>query len=85
MPRKFSMRCNTGGLLVDRFLVASDLGGATTEESVYHSARVKQVLNRTELGVGFCLGQRILRESLEVGPLPGYERATSFGQNQDQM
>jgi len=79
------MRCNTGVLLVDRFLVASDLGGATTEESVYHSARVKQVLNGTELGVGFCLGRRILRESLEVGPLLGYECATSLGQNQDQM
>jgi len=79
------MRCKTGVLLVNRFLVASDLRGATTEESVYHSARVKQVLNGTQLGVGFCLGQRILRESLEVGPLSGYECATSSGQNQDQM
>ena len=56
MSRKFNMRCTTGVLLVDRFLVASDLGGATTKESVYDSARVKQVINRAEMCVGFRLG-----------------------------
>lgn len=46
------------------------------EESVYHSARVKQVVNGangTEMVIGFRLGQRILRANLKVGPLLGYE------------
>jgi hypothetical protein len=79
------MRCTIGVLLFDRFLVAAGLGGATTEESVYDRACVKQVLNRTEKVVGVRLRRRIRRESLEVGPLPGYEEATSFGRNQNQM
>ena len=79
------MRCTIGVLLVDRFLVAAELGGATIEESVYDSASVKQVPNRTEKVVGVRLRRRIRRESLEVGPLPGYEEATSFGRNQNQM
>jgi hypothetical protein len=79
------MRCKFGVLLVDRFLIAPGLGGATTEESVYDSARMKQVPNRTEKGVGFRLRWRIRGESLEVGPLLGYECATSLRQNQNQM
>jgi hypothetical protein len=85
MSRKLSMRCTIGVLLVDRFIVAAGLGGATTEESVYHSAYVKQVLNRTEKVLGVRLRRRIRRESLEVGPLLGYECTTSLGQSQDQM
>jgi hypothetical protein len=76
------MRCTIGALLVDRFLVAAGLGGATTEESVYDSACVKQVLNRTEK---VHLRRRIRRESFEVGPLLGYECTTSLGQSQNQM
>ena len=83
MSRKFSMRC-TVGVLLNRFLVAAGLGGATTEESVYDSSRVKQVMDGTEMGRGFRL-RRLLWGNLEVGPLLGYERATSFGRNQDQM
>ena len=79
--RKFSMRCKMGVLLVHRFVVTAGLGAATTEESVYHSARVKQVSNGTKMGVEFVLRRRILRESLAVGPLLGYECATSFGQS----
>jgi uncharacterized protein involved in copper resistance len=79
------MRCTIGLLLVDRLLVAAGLGGATTEESVYDSARVKQVPNGTEKGVGFRLRRRIRRESFEIGPLLGYEETTSLGQTQDQM
>jgi hypothetical protein len=42
------MRCKLGVLLVDRFLIAPGLGGATTiEESVYDSACMKQLPNRT--------------------------------------
>jgi hypothetical protein len=74
-----------GVLLVDRFIGAAGLGGATTEESVYHSAGVKQVLNRTEKVVGVRLRRRIRWEGLEVGPLFGYECTTSLGQSQDQM
>ena len=55
------------------------------EESVYDSACVKQVLNRTEKVVGVRLRRRIRRESLEVGPLLGYECTTSLGQSQNQM
>jgi hypothetical protein len=83
ISRKLSMRCTIGVLLFDRFLVAAGLGGATTEESVYDSACVKQVPNRTEKVVGVRL--RIRRESLEVGPLLGYECTTSLGQSQNQM
>ena len=79
------MRCKLGVLLVDRFLIAPGLGGATTEESVYDSARMKQVPNRTEKGVGFRLCWRIRGGSLEVGPLLGYECPTSLRQNQNQM
>ena len=85
MSRKLSMRCTIGALLVDRFIVAAGLGGATTEESVYHSACVKQVPNRTEKVLGVRWRRRIRRESLEVGPLLGYECTTSLGQSQDQM
>jgi hypothetical protein len=85
VSRKFSMRCTIGVLLVDRFLVAAELGGATIEESVYDSASVKQVPNRTEKVVGVRLRRRIRRESLEVGPLLGYECTTSLGQSQNQM
>jgi hypothetical protein len=79
------MRCTIGVLLVDRFLVAAGLGGATTEESVYHSACVKQLPNRTDKVVEVRLRRRIQRESLEVGPLLGYECTTSLGQSKDQM
>jgi hypothetical protein len=85
MSRKFSMRCKLGVLLVDRFLIAAGLGGATTEESVYDSPCMKQVPNRTEKSVGFRLRWRIRGKSLEVGPLLGYEGATSLRQNQNQM
>ena len=74
MSRKFSMRCKIDVLLVRQISRrGSGLGGATTEESVYDSARVKQVINGTEMRVGFRWDRRILRESLEVGPLLGYE------------
>ena len=79
--RKFSMRCKMGVLLVHRFVVAAGFGAATTEESVYHSARVKQVPNGTQMSVEFVFGWWILRERLAVGPLLGYECATSFGQS----
>jgi len=47
---------------------------------------MKQLPNRTEeVVVGIRLRQRIRRESLEVGPLLGYERTTSLGQSQNQM
>jgi hypothetical protein len=85
VSRKLSMRCTIGVLLVDRFLVVAGLWGATTEESVYYSACVKQLAHGTETGVEFCFGRRFLRESLEVSPLFGYERATSLGQNQNQV
>ena len=68
------MRCKIDVLLVRQISHrGSGLGGATTEESVYDSARVKQVINGTEMRVGFRWDRRILRESLEVGPLLGYE------------
>jgi uncharacterized protein involved in copper resistance len=79
------MRCTIGVLLFDRFLVTAGLGGVTTEESVYDSACVKQVQNRTEKVVGVRLRRRIRREGLEVGPLLGYERTTSLGQSQNQV
>lgn len=79
------MRCKIGVLLFDRFLVAAGLGGATTEESVYDSACVKQVPNRTEKAVVVRLRCRIRRESLEIGPLVGYEETTSLGRTQDQV
>jgi hypothetical protein len=85
VSRKLSMRCTIGVLLVDRFLIFAGLWGATTEESVYYSACVKQVAHGTETVVEFCFGRRFLRESLEVSPLFGYERATSLGQNQNQV
>jgi hypothetical protein len=50
-----------------------------------HSAPVVHVLAQLvvagPVGVKFVLRRRILRESLDVGPLLGYECATSFGQN----
>jgi hypothetical protein len=77
---------------VDRFLVAgrAPTGGrsevATIEESVYDSACMKQLPNRTEkVVVGIRLVRRIRREGLEVGPLLGYECTTSLGQSQNQM
>ena len=76
------MRCKLDVLLIGRFLIAAGLGGATTEESVYDSARMKQVLNGTEKGVRFRLRWRIRGE---IGPLLGYEYATSLRQNQNQM
>jgi hypothetical protein len=79
------MHCTINVLLFDRFFVAAGLGGATTKESVYDSACVKQVRNRTEKVVGVRLRRRIRRESLEVGPLLGYECTTSLGQSQNQM
>jgi hypothetical protein len=79
------MRCTIGVLLVVRFFVTAGPGGATTEESVYDSACVKQVPNRTEKIGGVRLRRRIRRESLEVGPLLGYECTTSLGQSQNQM
>jgi hypothetical protein len=79
------MRCKMSVLLVDRFPVAAGLGGTTTEKSVYDSARVKQVRNGTEKGVWFRLRWRIRRESLQIGPLLGYECTTSLGQSQNQM
>jgi hypothetical protein len=79
------MRCTIGVLLFDRFLVTAGLGGVTTEESVYDSACVKQVQNRTEKVVGVRLRRRIRREGLEVGPLLGYECTTSLGQSKNQV
>ena len=72
-------------LLANRFFAVAIRWGMAVEESVYDRACVKQVLNRTEKVVGVRLRRRIRRESLEVGPLPGYEEATSFGRNQNQM
>jgi len=46
---------------------------------------MEQIAYGTENAVGFRLDQQILREIAEVGPLLRYERATSIGQNQDQM
>jgi hypothetical protein len=60
MSRKFRLRCKMVVLLAvlaDRFFfVAAGWGGAT-EESVYYSARLKQVPNGTEMGIGFRLGR----------------------------
>jgi hypothetical protein len=76
------MRCKLDVLLIDRFLIAAGLKGATTKESVYDSARMKQVLNGTEKGLRFRLRRRIRGE---IGPLLGYKCATSLRQNQNQM
>ena len=73
--------CN--GALLSRVLVCYYSEAA--EESVYDSACLKQVPNRTEKVVGVRLRWRIRRESLEVGPLLGYECTTSLGQSQNQM
>jgi hypothetical protein len=59
--------------------------GAAIEESVYHSARVNQVGDGTEMRILFRHGGRTRRGGIEVGPLGGYERATSIRQNQNQM
>ena len=53
------------------------------EESVYYSAGVKQVGDETEMRILHC--ERTRRGGIEVGPLGGNERATSIGQNQNQM
>jgi len=61
-------------------------GVATIEESVYDSACMKQLPNRTEkIVVGVRLHRRFRREGLEVGPLLGYECTTSLGHGQYQM
>ena len=72
-------------LLANRFFAVAIRWGMAVEESVYDSASVKQVPNRTEKVVGVRLRRRIRRESLEVGPLLGYECTTSLGQSQNQM
>ena len=72
-------------LLVNRFFAAGIGCGAAIEESVYYSADVKQLCNETEMGVLFRYCWRTRRGGIEVGPLGGYERATSIGQNQNQM
>jgi hypothetical protein len=59
---------------------------ATIEESVYDSACMKQLPNRTEkVAVRVRLRRRVRREGLEVGPLLGYECTTSLGHGQYQM
>jgi hypothetical protein len=55
------------------------------EESIYDSECMKQVPHRAKMGVGFRRGQRTMQARIEVGPLGRNERATSIGQNQDQM
>ncbi len=55
------------------------------EESVYYSAGVKQVGDETEMSILFRHRCRTRSGGIEVGPLGGYERATSIGQNQNQM
>jgi len=55
------------------------------EESVYYSAGVKQVGDETEMRILFRHCGRTRRAGIEVGPLGGNERATSIGQNQNQM
>jgi hypothetical protein len=72
-------------LLANRFFVVAIGCGAAIEESVYYSAGVKQVGDETEMRILFrhCCGTR--SGGIEVGPLGGYERATSIGQNQNQM
>jgi hypothetical protein len=44
-------------VLADRFFFVAVGWGGATEESVYYSARVKQVPNGTEMGVEFRLGR----------------------------
>jgi hypothetical protein len=59
---------------------------ATIEESVYDSACMKHLPNRTEkVVVGVRLRRRIPREGLELGPFLGYECTTSLGHSQYQM
>jgi hypothetical protein len=70
-------------LLANRFFVVAIGRGAAMEESVYYSAGVKQVGDETEMRILHC--ERTRRGGIEVGPLGGNERATSIGQNQNQM
>jgi hypothetical protein len=70
-------------LLRNRLFVVAIRCGAAMEESVYYSAGVKQVGDETEMRILHC--GRTRRGGIEVGPLGGNERATSIGQNQNQM
>jgi hypothetical protein len=72
-------------LLANRFFVVAIGCGAAMEESVYYSAGVKQVGDETEMSILFRHCCRTRGGGIEVGPLGGYERAASIGQNQNQM
>jgi hypothetical protein len=72
-------------LFENRFFADAIGCGAAIEESVYYSAGVKQLCNGTEMGVRFRPCRRTRCGGIEVGPLNGYESATSIGQNQNQM
>jgi predicted transcriptional regulator len=66
-------------LLGSRFFAAGIGCGAAIEESVYYSAGVKQVGDETEMSILFRHCCRTQCGGIEVGPLGGYERATSIG------
>ena len=72
-------------LLENRFFVVANGCGAAMKESVYYSAGVKQVGDETEMRILFRHRCGTRSGGIEVGPLGGYERATSIGQNQNQM
>ena len=72
-------------LLANKVFAVAICCGAAVEESVYYSAGVKQLHNRTEMGVRLRPCRRTWGGGLEVGPRDGYENATSIGQDQNQM
>ena len=55
------------------------------EESIDDRACMQQIPHRTEMEVRVRWGRCTLQRRIEVGPFGRYERATSIGQNQQQM